>query len=960
MAHSSADPYLALSMVASDYVAHRIQIDPACRDLFCHDLLHCSIDIKAIEDIASTLFDARILACTRLPLIQAVTQEGSCLSSKDTVMQNLRQLRHQVMLRIIGRMACGIADCPTTLTEISTFADWCVRFATRYAERFYAHRHGIPCGPDNEHMEMLVIGMGKLGGDELNLSSDIDLIFVQPDTGDTRAAHQIDASVEQHEVQPIDSARFFTRIGKLIIELLAKVTSDGFVFRTDMRLRPYGDSGALVSRLSELESYYHEQARSWERFALCRAKVLTGSPKRVAQLEHMIGGFVYRRYVDFDIINQLRQLHNTIAATSQRVQGDNNIKIGVGGIREIEFHAQALQLIHGGHLNQLQQRNTLHVLAQASAEGVITRELCEQLSGHYVWLRDIENRLQALNDEQTQTLPTAPEKLARIAAGLGFVEIEEFLQRLQTVRAEVHEAYTTLLRQGSDRGQRPSKIQAQWLTMSSALLAGDCTPLFERLDATIEDAHSASVCSIIQEMSTKASSLDEHTLGHLHEILPSMLRACFGTPEPKSILTTVFELLCTIVRRPVYLSLLRENHHIIAPLIFALATSRWCAQQIIAYPMLLSCFLESQKAWQKPDRADISSKLQLQLFSVPDNDLEQSMDALRHFAQGRRMQVALAQLNQSLSLMQISDYLSFTADACIEAACRIAWKQLAEKHGAPGEDDLSGVVVWAYGKLGGLELSYTSDLDLVFIYDQPNDTQGLSLTKGPKRITILQFYQRFAQRVIHLLSAPTTAGFAYTIDTRLRPNGDKGLLASSLDSWKRYYRTKAWTWELQALIRARAVCGSQRAIASCNQARIEILATKRDATHIRSEIVAMRQRMLDNHGNKGLKHMRGGIIDIEFIIQYLTLIHCEECPSIATHSDNIRIVHALAQQQLIEPHEAKLLREAYLTIRNILHAEYLEIAQHTLDIPNFPQVNALWNKLLSDASTTVKSSPESE
>jgi len=964
------DPYLGLSLLASDYVANRVQIDPHARGIFCHDLLHRDLDREHIEELAGGLLPAdtlRLVELGQLDAARALAGGNLRLPSEDEVMRGLRQLRHAVMLRIIGRMACGIAACRTTLGEISAFADWAIGFAARFCERRLIARHGLPVGRDGELMEMLVIGMGKLGGDELNLSSDIDLIFVQPELGETRALYLLDDSqseaLPETEVQSLDAGRFFTRVGRQMIALLDKVTSDGFVFRTDMRLRPYGDSGALISRMAELESYYYEQARNWERFALCRARVLTGSPERVAELESMIEGFVYRRHVDFDVINHLREQGSSLAVITQRQQAQDNIKLGEGGIREIEFHAQALQLVYGGVYPQLRERNTLQVLEQAAEVGLMSIELSEQLCNHYLWLRDLENRLQALSDEQTQRLPKDEDKLKRIAAGLGFAQVEEFQRQLEMVRGEVHRAYSALLSRGQESLENQPRIEEEWHKLNSELMAGNNAPLLERVKSqTGLDALDA-LCNKLDDFSARMQPLDEQVHNHLRQILPTLLRSCFATAEPTVTLTQVFELLIGILRRPTYLSLLRENQGVIPALVLTMTTSRWCARQVIERPMLLSCFLESRAAWQKPDRTDLLRKLQLQLFSLPDNDLEQEMDALRHFALARRMQVALAQLNESLSLMQVSDYLSYTAEACIEAACRMAWRQLVERHGAPGEDDLSGVAVLAYGKLGGLELSYASDLDLVFLFDQPADPQGAALTNGPKPITGMQFYQRLAQRVIHLLSAPTSAGFAYAIDTRLRPDGEGGLLASSLDYWKRYYQTKAWTWEMQALVRARPICGSPRALTACVEARRELLAHERDLALLKSEVLAMRGRIAETHGNKGLKYMRGGLVDIEFMVQYLALAHAAQHPEVVRYPDNVRIIQSLAKQELLDADTARVLRGAYLEVRNLHHADYLEIQQQAIDLPDLRPATQLWDHLFAnvevptektDAKTNVK------
>ena len=954
----SADPYLGLSVLASDFVADRVQTDLQARSIFCHDVLHREIDEAYIQELATALLPKEALQLTTYTPMAAqyeLISGNLTLPGEEAVMQGLRRLRQAVMLRIIGRMACGIASCSVTLKETSTLADWCICFAVRLAEHRLAARHGLPVNDKGEVMQMLVIAVGKLGGKELNLSSDVDLIFVQPDRGETKAPHQLDCTQPTSTIQPIDAERFFTRVGRMLIALLDKVTSDGFVFRTDMRIRPYGDSGALVSRLAELESYYYEQARPWERFALCRARVLCGDPLCISELEKMIEGFVYRRHVDFEVIHQLRQLSSNINLMAQHQRAEDNIKIGCGGIREIEFHAQALQLVYGGVEPRLRECNTVDVLEQAALVNLMDASQSKLLSTHYLWLRDLENRLQALADEQTQRLPTNSEQLARIAAGLSCANTEELLAQLSQVRSEVHQAYSELLRRGQQDNEGPqTRVAAKWHQITIELLAGNTQPLMDLLAPTGQMAATqqpdyVQLQTRIAEFFTRVQTLDEQVHNNLRNTLPLLLQSSMATPDSARALGLVFELLATIVRRSTYLSLLRENPETISRLTHAMTISGWCARQVIERPMLLSCFLESTAVWQKPDRTRILQKLQLQLFSLPENDLEQEMDALRHFAHASRMQGALAQLSASLSLMQVSDYLSFTAEACIESACRMAWKQLATRHGAPGEDDLSGFVVIALGKLGGLELSYSSDLDLSFVFSQPADPEGTGFTNGAKPISVMQFYQRLAQRVIHLLTAPTAAGSAYSIDTRLRPNGEGGLLACSLAAWEDYYRNSAWTWELQTLTRARPICGSPRAIAACEDTRRSLLTRSRKESELKQQVLGMRERIAKTHGNKGLKHMRGGLVDMEFIVQYLALHHAPKHPEIVRFTDNVRIIQALAHHSLLANATATELKRTYLEVRNLHHANYLDIHQHSIDLPDLCCVTTLWKNIFSDA-----------
>ena len=776
---------------------------------------------------------------------------------------------------------------------------------------------------------MVVLGMGKLGAFELNLSSDIDLIFAYPEPGETQGGRR-----------SLSNQEFFIRLGQKLIKALDAPTVDGFVFRVDMRLRPYGDSGALVFSFDALEQYYQSQGRDWERYAMIKARVVAGDQAAGADLLAMLKPFVYRRYLDFAAIDALRSLKQMIQREVQRKGLQDNVKLGSGGIREVEFIGQAFQLIHGGRDRALQQRPILAVLQTLAANNYLPASAVEELSAAYCFLRDTEHALQAVDDRQTQMLPTDALGQARIAFMLGFADWASFRERLDQERNTVARHFAGVIADPDEDEAEPLAPHADWLPLWEGTL--DEEQALEQLtEAGFDDAVAAlrKLNSLLA--SGRVKSMQRLGRERLDVFMPRLLGMAAEQENPDLALERVLPLIEAVARRSAYLVLLTENPSALRELLVLCSASPWIAEQITRYPVVLDELLNAGRLYRPPEPDELADELRQQLLRIPEDDLEQQMETLRYFKRAHILRVAASEIAGTLPLMKVSDYLTWLAEAILEEVLALAWRHTVARHGQPQRADGSlcdpAFIIVGYGKVGGIELGHGSDLDLVFIHDGDPNAE----TDGAKPIDGAQFYTRLGQRIIHLLTTQTTSGQLYEVDMRLRPSGVSGLLVSSLGAFNRYQSEEAWTWEHQALVRARVLVGCPQLAADFEKVRASVLGRSRDLEQLRGEVSEMRAKMRDNLGTRAtgagtaekafladsefnLKQDAGGIVDIEFMVQYAALAWSHQHPQLLRYTDNIRILDGLEQAGLMTGDEVRLLQDAYKAYRAAAHRQSLQ------------------------------------
>ncbi|MGD8570747.1 MAG: bifunctional [glutamate--ammonia ligase]-adenylyl-L-tyrosine phosphorylase/[glutamate--ammonia-ligase] adenylyltransferase, partial [Gammaproteobacteria bacterium] len=788
---------------------------------------------------------------------------ASC-DTESTLHQRLRRFRNRELVRIAWRDIGGHADLLQTMFELSSLADACIVETLQVLHRWLTVDLGHPQDRDGNDQHLIVLAMGKLGAYELNFSSDIDLIFAYPQDGETCGGRKA-----------VANEQFFIRLGKQLIAALDQRTADGFVFRTDMRLRPFGKSGPLAISLDALENYYQTHGREWERYAFIKSRIVSGDPDPSSELVAMLRPFVYRRYLDYGVYESLREMKQLIVAEVERKGLKDNVKLGAGGIREIEFIGQAFQLIRGGRDPQLQQKQILHTLDVLSARQQLPQYVVNELKQAYVFLRTTEHRLQEVRDQQTHELPRGEDDRHCLALSMGFDSWSSFYSQLQHHRQRVREHFDQVFEspQISQSDQVDNALQLKHLWLQK-LDDDKAVALLQELGYQDAGAVLKQVKVLWDSSATRA--LSKTGRQRLDALMPLLIAASAPYKDGAEVFKRVLELVQAISRRSSYLALLLENPMALSQLIKLCSASPWIAHQLKQHPLLLDELLDPRTLYHPPNREELEQDLSARLSHIDEDDLEQQMDALRHFKQTSVLRVAAADVFGAVRLMVVSDHLTYIAETVVNHTLEMAWRHMVRRHGAPSgaasAGDRPNFSVVAYGKLGGLELSYGSDLDLVFLYDA--DPNGF--TQGDKSIANGVFYARLGQRMIHILTAFTPAGDLYDVDMRLRPSGDSGLLVTHIDSFRDYQVKKAWTWEHQALVRARPVTGDDEVSEKFQQLRREVLAQHRDIGKLRGEVVDMRERMRKELAAKksgffDLKQGEGGITDIEFMVQYMVL-----------------------------------------------------------------------------------------
>ncbi len=850
----------------------------------------------------------------------------------------LRRFRQPEMLRIIWRDLLGAAPLEETLEDLSELADVCIREGLARLYAWATAKSGVPRAADGSPQQLIVLGMGKLGARELNLSSDIDLIFCFAEHGRTDGA------------RALENEQFFTRLGRQLVNVLSKQTADGFVFRVDMRLRPFGDSGPLVATYDAMENYYHSQARDWERYAMVKARAITGGAADIEPLMGMLRAFVYRRYIDFGVIESIRDMKRMIERELHTKGLEANIKLGQGGIREIEFIGQAFQLVRGGREVDLQVRPIQRVLRLLGDKGILPAYAVRELLDAYRFLRLTENRLQAWKDQQTHRLPADEQGRARLAGSMGFAHWDEFSRALERHRRRVHEQF----------GHVFSAPQAEPVQQETALAGlwradpDDGPAQCALSDAGFEDAAGTLAALHAFRESAAVRALPTRGRAKLDQLMPSLIEASAQADEPDVTLARLVKLIAAIVRRTAYLDLLVENPLALSQLVRLASESSWVVSQLTHQPLLLDELLDPRRLYSPLRSDDLRSELQTLLSSVDDGDLEQEMERLRQFSQGNRLRVAAADIVGAIPLMVVSDYLTEIAEVTLQRVQRDAWRDMVRKYGRPGglEGMDTGFAIVGYGKLGGIELGYASDLDLVFLHGS-RDLHAV--TDGRRSLANDVFYARMGQRIIHTLTTRTPSGLLYEADMRLRPNGNAGQLVSSLSAFENYQVNDAWVWEHQALVRARPVAGDASVQARFAAIRHQVLCTERDPAKLIEEVCGMRRKMRDSldRGDDEhfhVKHGAGGLVDIEFVVQYAVLRWAHEYPDLTEWTDNARLLERLSSHRLLPAGAAEQLWNAYQVYRGVVHRRALQEGGSVLPVGQLDEERAMvrdiWSELM--------------
>ncbi|HVO89011.1 MAG TPA: bifunctional [glutamate--ammonia ligase]-adenylyl-L-tyrosine phosphorylase/[glutamate--ammonia-ligase] adenylyltransferase, partial [Casimicrobiaceae bacterium] len=825
----------------------------------------------------------------------------------DALDKALRRLRRDVFLHTMARDLMRLATLQEVVGNVSRCAELAIQAAVRLHTTLLATAHGTPHGAESgDAQSLIVIGMGKLGGGELNVSSDVDLVFVYPEEGETDGA------------RPIANREFFDRLGRRVIAALHRPTADGYVFRVDMRLRPYGESGPLSVSFAALEQYLIAQGRAWERYAWLKARPLTGA--RHDDLGELITPFVYRKYLDYDAYEGLRDIQRQIREQEKRREYGDNIKLGRGGIREVEFVVQALQIVRGGREPALQVRGTLPALAVLRERSLLPGAAVDALEQGYVFLRNLEHRLQYRDDEQTQTLPIVDVERSALATAMGFADSASFAAELAQRRRAVTQQFDVVFGDAPASGDEAStRFASLWDDPS-------CTP------AALEPLQAAgfvdpqALCAMLAQtkQSGRYVQLPALSKQRFDALVPRLLAAAVteldtGT-DPQTLFTRFLALLEAVSRRSAYLALLIEHPPLLPRLAQIMGASAWAATYLTQHPILLDELLDARVLLEEPDwdqwRAELAESL-----AAHAGDAERQMDALRHFRHAQTLRLLAQDLSGRLGVERLADHLSALADVILAAALRQCWKHVC---GEQAQERAPRFAIIGYGKLGGKELGYASDLDLVFLFEvDPDEPDGDAAAER---------YARLAQRLNTWLTATTSAGQLYDTDLRLRPDGASGLYVSSFAAFRKYQHESAWTWEHQALTRARFVAGDAHLGAAFEAEREAILRMKRDRARLAADVVDMRRRMAAGHPNRtalfDLKHDAGGMVDIEFSVQFLVLAHAHDHPSLTRNLGNIALLRIAGELGLIDAGRAAQVASAYREYRRAQHRIRLTGAPH--------------------------------
>lgn len=872
--------------------------------------------------------------------------DGALELDEAAFMRALREARNRALLAILWRDVAGSATVPETLAALSALADDLIVAGARYAGRRFAERHGEIRGPDGAPLPLVVLAMGKLGGRELNFSSDVDLVFLYQEGGESDGERSLPAQ------------QYFARLSRRVVALLEETTADGIVYRVDTRLRPFGDSGPPVVSFAALESYLVNHGRNWERYAYVKARTIhprDDAAVHEALHRQLIDPFVYRRYLDFGVFESLRDMKSMIAAEVRRRDMADNIKLGPGGIREIEFIVQSLQLVRGGSALRLQRTGLRDALARLVTARGLERRAAAGLDESYCFLRRLENVLQAIRDQQTHELPRGAADRARAALAMGYDDWAGLAAAIARHREFVSGQFAKVAFREHDDEPRTPELERTlaglcdadapvdaWLAVFEEHDFGDARDLAEQMHAFL-DARST-------------RQIDATAGKRLKTLLPEVLMRLRTREQPGTILKRLLGILGEVLRRSAYVALLNENAAVTTRLIDLCERSRYLADQIARFPVLLDEILDPRLYAARLSAQSLRDELGERLAGLPAGDSELEIETLAQFQRAARFKIAAADFTGQLPVMKVSDRLTDLAEIVLDKALEVAWRDVTARFGLPvcdhgGRRRVAGLGVVAYGKLGGIELTYRSDLDLVFLHDAAEGTE----TSGGTSIDANVFFARLARRLVHFLTVQTGSGILYEVDTRLRPSGRSGLLVTSVEAFERYQTENAWTWEHQALLRARAVAGSAHVAREFERVRGQTLTARVNRDALEEDVRAMRERMraeLDNSDRErfDLKQGKGGIGDIEFLVQYLVLRNAGEEPAVIHYSDNIRQLGTLGAAGCLDAGDATRLQDVYRAYRTQVHRLLLNERPAFVGADEFAEERAfvtdLWQRLL--------------
>jgi glutamate-ammonia-ligase adenylyltransferase len=928
-------------------------------------------DLPALADLPGDA--ARVLACSeyvvqscsRHPLVLAeLLSDGDLLRSFDDVgaeyrsrttaaiesseddaglMTALRALKRREMVRIAWRDIGGLASFEQSLTETSAFADAVLGATVEQLHHWMIKDTGEPRGADGGAQQLVVLALGKLGAGELNFSSDIDLIFCFPEAGATAGGRK-----------PLSNDEYFRRLGQRLIKVLSERTDSGFVFRVDMRLRPFGSSGPMALNFDAFEDYYQSHGRDWERYALIRARAVTGDPVRGDEILERLRPFVYRRYMDFGALESIRDMKALITNEIERKGLHDNVKLGPGGIREIEFTGQAFQMVRGGRQPELRGRRILNVIQVLGERGHLPQFAVQDLSAAYRFLRTTEHRLQQVADRQEHTLPAGNGARAVLAAGMGFADWQSFVRVLDEHRQHVNAQFSQVFGGEVNTSDSDEALKSLW---SGNLDAAQAVSILEAAGYDEPNEAYQQICRIRDTYALKL--MDTSGRRRLARLIPDLLRAVASQPHSLVTLQRVFHIVEAVARRSAYLALLMERPLALSQLVRLCAASPWIARLLGRHPVLMDELLDPRSLYAPLNLAALEADLDQRLSVVADQDLEQEMEVLRQFKHANVLHVAAADVSRVMPLMVVSDHLTAIAEVSLRKILALAWRDLTRRFGEPrmgegrGGGEIAPFAIAAYGKLGGLELGYGSDLDIVLLHGSHGSAQH---TDGDKSVDNAVFFARLGQRIIHYLTTATAEGTLYELDFRLRPSGAKGLLVNGIEALRDYLFKDAWTWEHQALVRARVVAGSPALQQRFAEIRREVMLAPRDPETLQREVREMRERMRKalGGGKHGwdLKQDAGGIADIEFMVQYAALRWASHLGDYLDFTDNIRLLEGIAKARLMEVRDVELLTDAYRAYRERVHA--LALQQETAvagdaSVERYREdVVTIWRKLMED------------
>ncbi len=847
--------------------------------------------------------------------------------------KKLRNIRNTEMVRIALRDLTGQAEVVETIRDLSDLAEGLVAGALEWHYKLACIKFGVPMGEDSKQpQKLLVIAMGKLGGKELNFSSDIDLIFTYPEKG----------YATNEKGKQTDNEQFFIRLGQAVNKSLTEVTADGFVYRVDMRLRPFGNTGPLAVSFNEVENYYAMHGRAWERYALVKARVIAGDEDKGRELFDILRPFVYRKYIDFSSLDSLRELKTMIHAEVVKKEMHDNIKLGRGGIREIEFIIQVFQLINGGRDKNLQSQSLLKTLQVCTKNNYLSEQESSSLKSAYIFLRKAENRIQEWNDQQIHDLPKNEQQQQVLATTMGYEDYSQFNVVLEEHRQFVQQQFDLVFAEDS--------VDEHTFVIPSLLEQQS----FSDIENGYKEIESFRKSAIY-------SRAGKESIDRFEQVLPKVIMEITKKGNQLETLQRILSLFESVLQRSVYLVLLIENKAAITNLVLLCSMSQWLTDRLVRSPVLFDQLLDGEILFNPLEANTLNQEAEL-IRKENQADDEKFMNQLREWRSAQIFKVAASDVTGHLPVMKVSDYLTWIAEAVLKSVSEYSWQLMLSKNGQPHgiEPKERPLLVLAYGKLGGIELGYGSDLDIVFLYcglQGQEKTSGINVEGGGKKIDNGLFMTRMVQKIISLMTTIMPTGILYEIDTRLRPSGSSGLIISDFDSFVAYQKNKAWTWEHQALVRARPVVFDKKDEKTFYEFKESFIKQTRNIKTIKNDVIEMRQKMRDALDKStidkfDLKQGKGGIVDIEFIVQYLVLAYASKYKELAKYADNLRLLEEIKKLNFLEQVKAKEiehLANAYCHYRSMYHQLALGNKSSTI---NYKEVEAeiivvkeLWNKV---------------